>query len=132
MEYRPSTSSNDRNGGAGAGTLSAGNRRWAHFTRWDIDMAKAKQKSPASPVESILGITPDKASELYLGLTDRERQVADLMATGMKNRKLAEQLGISTKTLDIHRTNVKRKLYGKTSVDVVRVIYAKKLGEYLK
>ena len=93
-------------------------------------MAKAKKSS--SPVESVLGIASDKASELYLGLTDRERQVADLMATGMKNRKLAEQLGISTKTLDIHRTNVKRKLYGKTSVDVVRVIYAKKLGELMK
>jgi len=94
-------------------------------------MAKAKSKAALSPVESILGISPAKASELFLGLTDRERQVAELMATGMKNRKLAEQLGISTKTLDIHRTNVKRKLYGKTSVDVVRVIYAKKLGEHL-
>ena len=73
-------------------------------------MAKAKKSAPSSPVESVLGIAPDKASELYLGLTDRERQVADLMATGMKNRKLAEQLGISTKTLDIHISVLRRKL----------------------
>ena len=31
-------------------------------------------------------------------------------STGAKNRAIAAELGISSKTLDIHRTNVKRKL----------------------
>jgi DNA-binding NarL/FixJ family response regulator len=94
-------------------------------------MAKAKSKS-SSPVESILGISTAKALEMLDTLTDREQQVASLMATGKKNRGIAEELGISSKTLDIHRTNVKRKLNGKTSIDVARVVFAKKFGEHLR
>jgi DNA-binding NarL/FixJ family response regulator len=96
-------------------------------------MAKAKQKSaPLTPVESILGISPAQASELLATLTEREQQVAALMATGKKNRGIADELGISSKTLDIHRTNVKRKLAGKTAIDVARVVFAKRFGEHLK
>jgi protein AroM len=96
-------------------------------------MAKAKQKSaPQTPVESILGISPARASEMLQTLTEREQQVAALMATGKKNRGIAEELGISSKTLDIHRTNVKRKLNGKTAIDVARVVFAQKFGQHLK
>jgi protein AroM len=95
-------------------------------------MAKAKPKSALTPIESILGVSPTKASELMQSLTEREQQVASLMATGKKNRGIAEELGISSKTLDIHRTNVKRKLGGKTAIDVARVVFATKFGEHLK
>ena len=84
-----------------------------------------------SPVESILGISAAKAGELLANLTEREGQIADLMATGDKNKNIADRLGISTKTLDIHRTNVKRKLHANGPVDIARIIFAKKFGEYL-
>ena len=96
-------------------------------------MAKGKAKpAPLTPVESILGITPAKASVLLVALTEREQQVAELMATGTKNGKIVAQLGISVNTLFIHQANVKRKLNAKTAVDVVRVVYANKFGEYLQ
>ena len=53
-------------------------------------------------------------------LTPRELEVLDLMVTGRKNKKIAEQLGISTKTLDIHRANIMRKMQTKTVADLVR------------
>lgn len=84
-----------------------------------------------SPVESILGISAAEAVELLANLTDRERQIADRMATGDKNKNIAESLGISTKTLDIHRTNVKRKLKANGPVDIARIVFAKKFGEHL-
>lgn len=53
-------------------------------------------------------------------LTPREIEVLDLMVSGRKNRKIAEELGISTKTLDIHRANIMRKMQTKTVADLVR------------
>jgi FixJ family two-component response regulator len=53
-------------------------------------------------------------------LTPRELEVLDLMVAGKKNRKIAEELGISTKTLDIHRANIMRKMQTKTIADLVR------------
>ncbi len=53
-------------------------------------------------------------------LTRREVEVLDLMVSGMPNREIAEQLGISPKTLDIHRANVMDKMEARTTADLVR------------
>ena len=43
-------------------------------------------------------------------LTAREREVLILVAQGQTNQAIAEQLGLSRKTVDVHRTNLMRKL----------------------
>jgi two-component system, NarL family, invasion response regulator UvrY len=43
-------------------------------------------------------------------LTKRELQVMEMLARGMTNREIAEQLGISGKTVDTHRGHVLKKL----------------------
>lgn len=43
-------------------------------------------------------------------LTDRERQVLNLVVAGRSNKEMAEILGISAKTVDRHRTNLMQKL----------------------
>jgi two-component system, NarL family, invasion response regulator UvrY len=43
-------------------------------------------------------------------LTARELQVMEMLARGMTNREIAEQLGISGKTVDTHRGHVLKKL----------------------
>ena len=53
-------------------------------------------------------------------LTPRELEVLDCMVAGTKNKKIAEELGISTKTLDIHRANLMRKMHTKAIADLVR------------
>ncbi|QJU53301.1 AAA family ATPase [Herbiconiux sp. KACC 21604] len=42
-------------------------------------------------------------------LTERERQVLDLLAQGLSNRQIAETLFISTKTASVHVSNILRK-----------------------
>jgi two-component system, LuxR family, response regulator FixJ len=53
-------------------------------------------------------------------LTPREREVFGLMADGMKNMAIARHLGISRKTLDIHRTKVVDKMKARTWADIAR------------
>jgi non-specific serine/threonine protein kinase len=43
-------------------------------------------------------------------LTNREREVADLIAAGSTNRQLARALGISEKTAEVHVRNIMAKL----------------------
>jgi len=44
------------------------------------------------------------------GLSDRELHVFQLIGSGMANRQIAAQLGISVKTVEAHRENLKNKL----------------------
>jgi DNA-binding NarL/FixJ family response regulator len=43
-------------------------------------------------------------------LTDREREIVQLVAEGHSTKEIAAKLGISAKTVDNHRTNLMRKL----------------------
>ncbi|POM23841.1 Transcriptional regulatory protein UhpA [Actinomadura rubteroloni] len=43
-------------------------------------------------------------------LTDRERQIATIAATGMKTREIAAELSLSPRTVDVHLTRIYRKL----------------------
>lgn len=44
------------------------------------------------------------------GLTDRERQVAERVSCGLRNKEIAVDLGISQKTVELHRHNVMDKM----------------------
>lgn len=61
-------------------------------------------------LETLMGLEYAQFAPLVEGLTPREREVFSKMGQGIKNRLIAEELGISTKTLDIHRANIGRKL----------------------
>lgn len=52
--------------------------------------------------------------------TEREVHVLRLMAVGHSNKEIAEQLGISVKTVEVHKANGMRKLGLRGRIDVVR------------
>lgn len=62
-------------------------------------------------------------------LTFREREVVRLLARGQPNRKVANLLGISIKTVESHRANVMRKLELQSLVDLVRYAVRNRLIE---
>ncbi len=43
-------------------------------------------------------------------LTPRERQVLDLVLDGLLSKQIARELGITAKTVEVHRSNVTRKM----------------------
>ena len=59
-------------------------------------------------------------------LTPREQEVLTLIAEGLSNGEIAEQLVISIKTVDRHRENIMRKLNLHNRVDLVK--YALRKG----
>jgi two-component system response regulator NreC len=50
------------------------------------------------------------SEDSYETLTDREREVLQLITEGYSNREVAEQLHISVKTVGVHRINLMHKL----------------------
>lgn len=55
-------------------------------------------------------------------LTPREKQVMNLLVSGIANKDIAEKLDISRKTLDIHRSKVLQKMKAETVADLVRMV----------
>jgi len=53
-------------------------------------------------------------------LTDREFEVFQLISQGKGTRDIAEQLHLSVKTVDVHRTNIKTKLKLGSAAELIR------------
>lgn len=53
-------------------------------------------------------------------VSDREKQVLRMMAVGHSNKEIAEALGITIKTVEVHKANAMRKLRLRGRIDVVR------------
>jgi FixJ family two-component response regulator len=54
-------------------------------------------------------------------LTPREHEVFFLVATGLANKQVADELGLSEKTVKIHRSHVMQKMEARTFADLVRM-----------
>ncbi|MFD1001153.1 response regulator [Ohtaekwangia kribbensis] len=60
-------------------------------------------------------------------LTKREREVLALVANGKSNKEVADQLFISTKTVDTHKTHILDKLGLKNTAELVKYAIKNKL-----
>jgi len=56
-------------------------------------------------------------------LSGREREVLDLVAKGRSNKEIGREMGISPRTVEIHRTKMMAKLGASNATDVVRNWY---------
>ena len=54
-------------------------------------------------------------------LTEREQEVFQLVAEGMANKAIAGELGISERTVEVHRAQVMKKLGARTLAQLVRI-----------
>jgi FixJ family two-component response regulator len=59
--------------------------------------------------------------ECYESLTGRERQVMSLVASGLLNKQVGNELGISEITVKAHRGRVMQKMKADSIADLVRI-----------
>ena len=58
----------------------------------------------------------------FTQLTPREREVLQLISNGQSNKEAGRQLGISPRTIEVHRARVMEKLGAKNTADLMRIL----------
>jgi two-component system response regulator FixJ len=66
----------------------------------------------------------DDLKSRYAGLSDRQRDTMQLLIRGLSNKEIGQQLGISPRTVEIHRTWVMTKMSARSIADLVRMAMA--------
>jgi FixJ family two-component response regulator len=61
-------------------------------------------------------------------LTQREREVLGLIIAGKLNKRIADDLGISIKTVEVHRSRVMEKMGAESVAELVQLVL--KSGEW--
>jgi two-component system response regulator FixJ len=73
-------------------------------------------------------VRAEEASVIIQGLTARERDVLEGLAQGLPNKTIAYDLGISPRTVEVHRANLMTKLNVRSLSDALRIAFAAGLG----
>ncbi len=76
----------------------------------DMDLLSRRDESSAAEIE-----------KLAARLTPREREVMDQLVLGRQNKEIAHILGISPRTVEIHRARVMEKMEARTLSHLVRM-----------
>lgn len=98
-------------------TLSDGN---TFFSRKVSDRIMAHLSNPQKAKQQVVEGTP---------LTEREVEILKLIADGLTNQEIAEQLYISPRTVDTHRRNLLQKLGVKNTAGLVKYAFKYELTE---
>lgn len=86
--------------------IQGGRYMSAEMTQRMVSQALGKRSETQDPMEL---------------LTDRELEIYRLIGTGVTTGAIAEQLFLSTHTIDTHRENIKRKMGAKTGAELSRM-----------
>ena len=73
------------------------------------------------PVEEGLAMRRSQASRLVAGLSPRQHEILALVARGLLNKQIAYKLGISEKTVKMHRALMLERLGVATSAEAIRI-----------
>lgn len=112
------------------------------------DVSAARQAFKASAVDFLLkpfdhdhliqaietalrGVRVDAADTSTVGtrprgsaLSNREREVMALVVDGLDNRSIGERLGISARTVEVHKSRVMDKLGARNLAELIRIAHA--------
>lgn len=98
--------------------MCAARRRWAHS---GYVVKSQRMEQLLSAILAVLGgqlAFPPEVTASSLPLTSKEQQVLALLATGLSNLQIAEQLHISNKTVSTHKKNILEKTGARSVVEL--------------
>jgi RNA polymerase sigma factor (sigma-70 family) len=89
----------------------------------DQDLLDRIQRAIARDSERRESLGEHARIEAHLeSLTAREREVLDLMVKGKQNKQIAQELGVSPRTIEIHRSRVMEKMDAHSVAELVRMM----------
>jgi FixJ family two-component response regulator len=89
----------------------------------DQDLIDRVQKALARDRETRASLQKhDQVRQKLESLTPREREVLDLMTKGQQNKVMAAELGLSQRTVEIHRAHVMEKMGANSVAQLVRMV----------
>lgn len=80
----------------------------------------AKSNIPKEVTAEILSIASSTDAMPHIKLTKREMQIAELSVKGMINKEIADNLGISQRTVEAHKNNLYRKLGINNNIELLQ------------
>ena len=97
-----------------------------------LALAFAPREAAAAPAPVPAVAEPTPAEEAFAQrmarLTAREREVIDWVVKGKLNKVIADLLGISIKTVELHRKNAMVKLQARSVIDLTRLMVTGKVS----
>lgn len=73
-------------------------------------------------------IGPAERSRALAQLTTREREVLEHLVAGHQNKAIAHEMGISRRTVEIHRARVMRKMEARSLSHLIRMAFTAGIG----
>lgn len=70
---------------------------------------------PPSPSKKVVA---DRLAKL----TEREREVLDYLLQGRLNKEIADELGVSRRTVEVHRSRIREKMQARGIADLIRMV----------
>ena len=89
----------------------------------DSDLLERVQRALARDAEVRVRLRhTDRIRERLASLSPREREVLDLVTRGKANKMVAGDLGVSQRTVEIHRAHVMQKMEANSLAELVRMM----------
>jgi FixJ family two-component response regulator len=89
----------------------------------DQDLLDRIQRAIAKDAEQRQSLGEHERIKSHLEtLTAREREVPDLLTQGKQNKAIAQDLGVSPRTIEIHRARVMEKMAAQSVAQLVRMM----------
>jgi two-component system response regulator FixJ len=89
----------------------------------DQELLDRIQRAIAQDAERRVALGEQTRVKAHLeSLTDREREVLDLLTLGKQNKVIAQELGVSPRTIEIHRARVMEKMGAQSVAELVRMM----------
>ncbi len=67
-------------------------------------------------------VSPEEEAERYASLSKREKEVINLVANGLINKEIAQRLGLSERTIEVHRLSATKKLKLNAPAEIATLI----------
>lgn len=96
----------------------------------EVLVVRVKQCVAAHAQRHVASDDGDRYERGLAQLTPREAEVLHLMLTGKTSKLIARELGVSNRTVDIHRGRVMEKMQAKTLAELVRMELTRRTGPH--